>query len=127
MAQLHEHQAKQILAENGIEIPSGEVAFDAKRARKTAENLGEKVVVKAQIHSTSRAASGGIKFAKSAEEAERFASEMIGKEIAGNLCEAVLIDEIAEIEREFYHHLHQGSLHAFRLLEDANDVAKNYS
>ncbi len=102
MAQLHEHQAKKILAENGIEIPSGEVAFDAKTARKIAENLGGKVVVKAQIHSTSRASSGGIKFAKSVDEAEKIATEMLGKEIAGNLCEAVLIDEVAEIEQEFY-------------------------
>jgi succinyl-CoA synthetase beta subunit len=102
VAQLHEHQAKQILSENGIEIPRGEVVFNVKTARTIAEKLGGKVVVKAQIHSTSRAASGGIKFAKSGEEAEKFASEMLGKEIAGNLCEAVLIDEIAEIEREFY-------------------------
>ncbi len=102
MAQLHEYQAKQILAANGIQISKGEVAFDAKMAREIAEKLGGKVVVKAQIHSTSRAASGGIKFAKSVDEAERFASEMLVKEIAENLCEAVLIDEIAEIEREFY-------------------------
>jgi succinyl-CoA synthetase beta subunit len=102
MAQLHEYQAKQILAENGIVIPLGEVAFDAKNVRLITEKLSGKVVVKAQIHSTSRAASGGIKFAKSADEAERIASEMLGKEIAGNLCEAVLIDEIAEIERELY-------------------------
>jgi succinyl-CoA synthetase beta subunit len=102
VAQLHEYKAKQILAENGIEIPRGEVVFDTKRVVEIAEKLGGEVVVKAQIHSTSRAASGGIKFAQSAEEAERIASEMLNKEIAGNLCEAVLIDEIAEINREFY-------------------------
>ncbi len=102
MAQLHEYQAKQILSKHGIEITRGEVVFDVQKVKEIAEQLGGKVVVKAQIHSTSRAASGGIKFAKSADDAEKFASEMIGKEIAGNLCEAVLIDEIAEIEREFY-------------------------
>jgi succinyl-CoA synthetase beta subunit len=102
VAQLHEYKAKQILAENGIEIPRGEVAFDTKKAKAIAEKLGGKVVIKAQIHSTSRAASGGIKFAKSVDQAEIFASEMLGEEIVGNLCEAVLIDEIAEIEREFY-------------------------
>lgn len=102
MAQLHEYKAKQILAENGIEIPRGEVAFSAKKAKEIAEKLSGEVVVKAQIHSTSRAAAGGIKFAKTAEEAEKIASEMLGKEIANNLCEAVLIDEKAEIEREFY-------------------------
>ena len=102
MAQLHEHQAKKILAQNGVEIPRGQIAFDAKTAREIAESLGGSVVVKAQIHSTSRAASGGIRFANSADEAEKIAVEMIGREIAENLCEAVLIDEKAEIECEFY-------------------------
>ncbi len=102
MAQLHEHQAKKILAECGIEIPRGQVAFNAKAAREIAANVGGEVVIKAQIHSTSRAASGGIRFANSADETEKVAAEMIGKEIVGNLCEAVLIDEKAEIEREFY-------------------------
>jgi succinyl-CoA synthetase beta subunit len=102
MAQLHEYQAKQILAANGIEIPRGEVAFDVVKVKEIAKKLGGEVVVKAQIHSTSRAMQGGIKFARSAVEAEKVASEMLGKEIAGNLCEAVLIDEKAEIESEFY-------------------------
>ncbi|MBX7170439.1 MAG: acetate--CoA ligase family protein [Pyrinomonadaceae bacterium] len=102
MAQLHEYKAKQILAEQGIEIPRGEAAFDSQKAKEIAERIGGEVVVKAQIHSTSRAAAGGIKFAKSPDEAEKTTSEMLGKEIANNLCEAVLIDEKAEIEREFY-------------------------
>jgi succinyl-CoA synthetase beta subunit len=102
MAQLHEHQAKEILAQNGVEIPRGQVAFNTKTAKEIAESLGGSVVVKAQVHSTSRAASGGIRFADSADEAEKIAAEMIGKEIAENICEAVLIDEKAEIEREFY-------------------------
>lgn len=102
MAQLHEYKAKQILSENGIEIPRGEVVFDAIKAKEIAENMGGEVVVKAQIHSTSRATSGGIKFAKTPKEVEKIASEMLGKEIAGNLCEAVLIDEKAEIIKEFY-------------------------
>ncbi len=102
MAQLHEHQAKNILAQHGVEIPRGQVAFDAKTAKEIAESLGGNVVVKAQIHSTSRAASGGIRFADSADEAEKIAEEMIGSIIAENLCESVLIDEKAEIEREFY-------------------------
>jgi succinyl-CoA synthetase beta subunit len=102
VAQIHEHQAKKLLSEQGIKIPRGQVAFDKKTAGKIAEKFGGEVVVKAQIHSTSRAASGGIKFAKSAVEAEKITSEMLGKEIANNLCEAVLVDEKVEIEREFY-------------------------
>lgn len=102
MAQLHEHQAKDILAAHRIEIPRGAVAFAAGAARKIAEKLGGSVVVKAQIHSTSRAAAGGIRFANSADEAEKISAEMLGREIAGNLCEAVLIDEKADIVGEFY-------------------------
>ena len=102
MAQLHEHQAKKILAAEGIEIPRGQVAFSATEARRIAADLGGNVVIKAQIHSTSRAAAGGIRFAKSADEAENIASEMLGSEIAGNICDAVLVDEKAVIEHEFY-------------------------
>ena len=102
MAQLHEYQGKQIFQAHGIEIPRGEVARTPKSAKEIASKIGGEVVVKAQIHSTSRAAAGGIKFAKTVGEAEKIASEMLGKEIAGNLCEAVLIDEKAEIVREFY-------------------------
>ncbi len=102
MAQLHEHQAKRILADNGIAIPRGNLAKTQEEAKEIAEELGCEVVVKAQIHSTSRAASGGIKFAASPLVAEQAASEMLGKTIAGNQCEAVLIDEKAEIENEFY-------------------------
>jgi succinyl-CoA synthetase beta subunit len=102
VAQLHEYKAKKILAAQGIEIPRGRVAFDAKTAGKIAEDLGGAVVIKAQIHSTSRAAAGGIRFASNAVEAEQISGEMLGKEIANNLCEAVLVDEKVEIEREFY-------------------------
>lgn len=102
MAQLHEYQAKQILSDHGIQIPNGKMAKTASEAKSIAENLGGEVVVKAQIHSTSRAASGGIKFANSADKAEEIATEMLGKTIAGNLCKKVLVDEKAEIENEFY-------------------------
>jgi succinyl-CoA synthetase beta subunit len=102
MAQLHEYKAKQILAGEGIDIPRGEVAFDAESAAEIVGQLGGEVVVKAQIHSTSRAALGGIKFASTPDDAGNIASQMIGAEFAGNSCEAVLIDEKASIEREYY-------------------------
>lgn len=102
MAQLHEYKAKQILAAMGIEVPRGEVAFDRERAEEIAEWLGGEVVLKAQIHSTSRASLGGIKFARFPADAGRVAAEMLGHEFAGNLCEAVLIDEKAETAHEYY-------------------------
>ncbi len=102
MAQLHEYQAKRILANHGVAIPRGQSAQAAAEAVEIAERLGGSVVVKAQIHSTSRAAGGGIRFAETANEAERAAAEMLGKEILGNMVETVLIDERAEVELEFY-------------------------
>jgi len=102
MAQLHEFQAKTILNAHGISIPRGEVARTADEAREIARSIGGPVVLKAQVHSTSRAANGGIRFADSPQDAEKLAGSMLGTSIAGNLCEALLIDEKAKIEREFY-------------------------
>ncbi len=102
MAQLHEYKAKQILAAHGIAIPRGYLAESAAQAREIAREFGSPVVIKAQIHSTSRAALGGVKFANSPEEAESFAGEMFGREFIGNFCKAVLVDEKATIEREYY-------------------------
>ncbi|MCX7640368.1 MAG: acetate--CoA ligase family protein [Pyrinomonadaceae bacterium] len=102
MAKLHEYKAKQILARYGIEIPKGEVVYNAESAFNVAERLGGKCVIKAQIHSTSRASKGGIKFAKTAEETRKIASEILGSRIDNNLCEALLVEEKVEIEKEFY-------------------------
>ena len=102
MAYLHEFQAKLILGANGIAVPRGGVASSADEARKVATLLGDKVVVKAQIHSTSRAAAGGIRFASNVDEAVEIATKMLGSEIGGNYVEQVLIDERLAINHEFY-------------------------
>lgn len=101
MAQLHEFQAKAILAEHGIEIPRGQTVDSAIDASRVAASLGP-VVIKAQIHSTSRAAAGGVRFAETSEEAEKTASEMLGTVIGGNLVEQVLVDEKLDIDSEYY-------------------------
>jgi len=98
VAQLHEYQGKKILAAHGIEIPAGNVARTAAEVREIARKIGKPVVVKAQTHSTSRAASGGIKFADSAEEAFEKAEEIF----AQIKPEMILVDEKLDIEREFY-------------------------
>lgn len=102
MAQLHEFKSKRILAANGVEVPRGRVAATAGEARAAADGIAGPVVVKAQVHSTSRAAAGGIRFAGDGSEAEVIARELIGGEIAGNRCEAVLVEEKLPIAREFY-------------------------
>jgi succinyl-CoA synthetase beta subunit len=102
VAQLHENQAKRILAAHGIQIPRGKVATTGQQAALIAAELGGEVVVKAQIHTTSRAAAGGIRFASDANETAEIAGTLLGHEIAGNLIDLVLIDEKLQIEREFY-------------------------
>ena len=76
---IHEYQAKAILAQHGVPVPRGEVAFNPAEAGAIARRLGgDIVVVKAQIHAGGRGKGGGVKLAKSADEAERLASQMIG-------------------------------------------------
>ena len=75
-------QAKRLLAQYGVAVPPGEVCTTADEARKIAERLfssGEKVVVvKAQIHAGGRGKGGGVKLAKSPEEAAEIAGRMLG-------------------------------------------------
>ena len=69
---IHEYQAKGLLSKFGVPVPRGHVAFNADDARAAAQNLGTKVVVvKAQIHAGGRGKAGGVKLAKSPDEAVR--------------------------------------------------------
>ena len=71
---IHEYQAKAILARHGVPVPRGEVAFNAAEAGDIARRLGgDVVVVKAQIHAGGRGKGGGVKLAKSPDEAEQLA------------------------------------------------------
>lgn len=102
MAQIHEFQAKRILNAQGVAIPRGDVARTPEEAERVAKAIGRSVVVKAQVHSTSRAAHGGVRFADSPAKAGSVARDLLGSPIAGNLCQAVLVDEKASVDREFY-------------------------
>jgi succinyl-CoA synthetase beta subunit len=66
---LHEYQAKERFRAAGIPVPPGEVATTPAEAEKIAKKYGGAVVVKAQVHSGGRGKAGGVKLAKSAEEA----------------------------------------------------------
>jgi len=106
---IHEYQAKQILAQFGVEIPRGEVAESPTRAREIAEKIGPRVVLKAQIHAGGRGKGGGIKLAANPEEAERLAGQMIGMKLVthqtgpeGKIVKRLLVEEALDIERELY-------------------------
>jgi succinyl-CoA synthetase beta subunit len=107
---IHEYQAKAILAKFGVPVPRGIVVFKAEEARAAAEKLGTKVVVvKAQIHAGGRGKAGGVKLAKSPEEAGRLANSILGMKLVtpqtgpgGKIVKRLLIEEGLDIKRELY-------------------------
>jgi succinyl-CoA synthetase beta subunit len=107
---IHEYQAKAILAKFGVPVPRGEVIFKADEARAAAARLGTRVVVvKAQIHAGGRGKAGGVKIAKSPDEAASFAESMLGMTLVtpqtgpeGRIVRRLLIEEGLDIKRELY-------------------------
>lgn len=107
---VHEHQAKEIFRKYGLPVPRGYPAFDIKEAVEAAEELGTwPVVVKAQIHAGGRGKAGGVKLAKSIEEVQQIASELLGKKLAtfqtgpeGLPVSRLYIEEATAIDKEFY-------------------------
>ncbi len=107
---IHEYQAKSILSRHGVPVPQGEIAFNATEAGEIARRLGGGVVVvKAQIHAGGRGKGGGVKLAKSADEAERIANDMIGMTLVthqtgpeGRVVSRVLVEEGLQMLRELY-------------------------
>jgi succinyl-CoA synthetase beta subunit len=75
---IHEYQGKAVLASFGVPVPKGKVAYTEKEAVEIAKELGPPVVVKAQIHAGGRGKGGGVKLARTAEEAETLAKAMLG-------------------------------------------------
>jgi len=99
---LHEYQSKRIFAKYGIPIPRGEVATTPAEARDIAVRLGKPVVVKSQVLVGGRGKAGGIKLAKTPDEAEQVAAQILGMEIKGLTVKKVLVDEAADIRSEIY-------------------------
>ena len=107
---IHEYQGKELLRNSGVPTPRGIVARTPEEAESAARELGtDVVVVKAQIHAGGRGKGGGVKLAKSPEEAKQIASEMIGMQLVthqtgpeGTEVKTLLIEEGLPIDREFY-------------------------
>jgi succinyl-CoA synthetase beta subunit len=99
---IHEYQAKELLRQEGIPIPAGEVATTPDQARAIAERLGGMVVVKAQVHAGGRGKAGGVKLARSADEARELASKILGMQIKGLTVQKVLVTSAADIASEAY-------------------------
>ena len=99
---LHEYQSKRIFAKHGIPIPEGEVATTPDEARTVAKRLGGPVVIKSQVLVGGRGNAGGIKLAKTADDAETIAGAILGMDIKGLTVKKVLVDEAADIRAEIY-------------------------
>jgi len=110
---IHEYQAKGILKKYGVAVPRGTMALTREEAETAAKELLDSgasgVVVKAQIHAGGRGKGGGVKIAKSVEEAAELAGKMLGMKLVthqtgpeGRIVRRLLIEETLPIEKELY-------------------------
>src|ERR1700719_811048 len=110
---IHEYQAKEILRAHGVAVPRGKLVQSAEEAVAAARDLMASgngvVVVKAQIHAGGRGKGGGVKLARSPEEAETLAGAMLGMTLvthqtgpAGRVVSRVLVEEGLRMTRELY-------------------------
>ena len=107
---IHEFQAKELLRRYNVPVPRGVVLEEASQAFEAAQDIGTPVlVVKAQIHAGGRGKGGGVKLAKSPEEARQHAEQILGMTLVtpqtgseGRLVKKVMIEEGMEIAKELY-------------------------
>ena len=106
---IHEYQGKEILRRYGVPVPEGKIVKTAEDAGVVAYELGENVVVKAQIHAGGRGKGGGVKVVQTAHEAYEVAKNMIGMQLVthqtgpeGKEVNTILIEKACQIASEFY-------------------------
>lgn len=105
---LHEYQAKEILAKYGIPVPPGRVTDNLEDIERIAREIGRKVVIKAQVHAGGRGKAGGIKIAEP-EKAKDIGSTILGMKLVthqtgpeGKLVRKVLVTEAIDVKKEYY-------------------------
>lgn len=107
---IHEYQAKKILRDFGVAIPMGFLATTPPEAREAAEKIGGEIfVLKAQVHAGGRGKGGGIKIAKSLDDVEEIAKQMLGMKLItpqtgseGRIVRKIYVEEGLKIKKEFY-------------------------
>lgn len=107
---LHEYQAKQLLARYNLPVPKGSIAFNAEEAVQVSQQLSTPSwVAKAQVHAGGRGKAGGVKVVKTREELEQFATAILGTHLVtyqttakGQPVHSLLVEETCEIDRELY-------------------------
>ena len=106
---IHEFQGKQVLKKYGVDVPEGDVAKTVEEAERIAQSLGEKVVVKAQIHAGGRGKGGGVELVEGEENIREVADRILGMQLVthqttpeGQKVKQLLIEKAFEIDKEFY-------------------------
>jgi succinyl-CoA synthetase beta subunit len=99
---LFEYQGKSLFARMGVPVPEGRVARTPEEARAAAEEIGGKVVVKAQVQVGGRGKAGGIKLADDPEEAFAHATDILGMDIKGHTVHVVWVEQASNIADEYY-------------------------
>jgi len=107
---IHEYQAKQLLAKFGVDVPPGEVVYQSHEAEHIVSWLNEeKVVVKAQVHAGGRGKAGGVKICDDNDQVVKTVDEMIGMKLItpqtsenGKIVRRVYLEKAYDIEKEFY-------------------------
>jgi succinyl-CoA synthetase beta subunit len=99
---LYEYQGKQLFARFGIPVSDGRLATSPEQARTATEELGGRVVVKAQVLTGGRGKAGGIKLAEAPDDAEACAGEILGMDIRGHVVRRLWVEKASDIAREYY-------------------------
>lgn len=99
---IHEYQARQIFRDYGIPVPDGVLCYTVYEVEKAAREMNRMVVVKAQVLAGGRGKAGGVKLARTVEDAVAAGKQILGMDIKGLTVEKVLVTDAVDIEKEFY-------------------------
>ncbi|GAA2561900.1 succinyl-CoA synthetase beta subunit [Neomicrococcus aestuarii] len=99
---LYEYQARDLFEAHGVPVLAGIVAYTPEEAKAAAEKIGGVVVVKAQVKVGGRGKAGGVKVAKTPDEAFQYALDILGMDIKGHTVNKVMIAQGADIAEEYY-------------------------
>lgn len=99
---LYEYQARDLFEKHGVPVLPGIIADTPQEARAAAERIGGVTVVKAQVKTGGRGKAGGVKVAKTADDAEAAAQAILGLDIKGHVVKRVMVAAGADIKEEYY-------------------------
>lgn len=99
---IHEYQARELFRQYNIPVTDDVLCYTVEEAEKAARDMNRMTVVKAQVLAGGRGKAGGVKLAKTPEDAAKAASQILGMDIKGYTVEKILVADAVEIEKEYY-------------------------